>query len=353
MFEDFSFSSPRGEGRSTLTPKYNEDMVAACDSGGISPLSSRCPSPVPFRRNSKDHPLFPRHWRQPFKLGPAPAPTSIPYNYSDGPRLSIGTLTKKLHAQSLDNDASSDSDEASPLPITPPCSTHSGMPPIWLENEPLSPSYREHDDNFAWAGPSPTSTPSFIDSRRSSLSGGNISIYSTQYAPITTQDPEQFSSLRQHRENLALLQCTAKTVAETVKIALLLEGNDRLCFNEIDEERHPSSLTHLPLSRKRSSFSNNHNQKSSRRSLTEPTLKSKLSMSHISKVEKPRHFPQSFSQSSGFRKAAKSPQGLRRRSLVLAAVTAMAEAEDVRQDKRDCGVGDIQKENPRNWGSDT
>ncbi|OAX84936.1 hypothetical protein ACJ72_00689 [Emergomyces africanus] len=347
MFEDFSFSSPRREARGTLTPIYNEDMAGACDNSGISPLSSRCPSPVPFRRNSKDHHLFPRHWRQPFKLGPAP--TSIPYNYSDGHRLSIGTLTKKLRAQALDNDASSDSDEGSPPPITPPRSAHTDMPSIWLESEPLSPPYREHDDNFAWVGPSPTSTPSFTDSRHPSLAGVNFSTYSAQYAPITPEDPEQFSSLRQHRENLSLLQSTAKTVAETVRIAMLLEGNDRLCFNEIDEERHPSSLTHLPVSRKRSSFNNNRNQKSSHRSFTEPTLKSKLSISNISKVEKSRHSPHNLSHS----RAEKSPQGLRRRSLVLAAVTAMAEAEIVRQEKRDCGVGDIRTENRRNWSSDT
>ncbi|KKZ60890.1 hypothetical protein EMCG_00651 [[Emmonsia] crescens] len=348
MFEEFSFSSPRREDRGTLKPKHNEDMVA-CDSNLISPLSSRCPSPVPFRRSSKDHPLFPRHSRQTFTL--APAPTSIPYNYSDRHRLSIGTLTKKLNAQSLDNDASSDSDEGPTLPITPPRIAHTDMPSIWLENEPLSPPYREQDGNSSWTGPSPTSTPRFTDSRRPPLSRANNQLYSTHYTPINT-DQEQFSSLRQHRENLSLLQCTAKTVAETVRIALLLEENDRLCFNEINEDRHPSSLAHLPTSRKRTSFNNNHSQKSTHRSFTEPTLKFKLSMSNISKVEKSRHLPQNSSNSGSFRRAGKSPQGLRRRSLVLAAVTAMAEAEAARQQKRDCGVEDTRTENPRTWSSD-
>ncbi|PGH04682.1 hypothetical protein GX51_03349 [Blastomyces parvus] len=325
MFEDFSFSSPRKEDRESLIPSYDEDMVNACEDHLISPFSSRSPSPVPRCRNSKDHPLLPRHSRQAFQLGPAP--TSIPYSYGDRHRLSIRTLTKKLNAQSLDNDASSDSDTGPTLPITPPRSAHTDVPTIWLENEPLSPPYQEHDHN-SWTGPSPTSTPRFTGSRRTSHSEADNLPYA-HYVSITAQDKEKFSSLRQHRENLSLLQCTARSVAETVRIALFLEENDRLSFDEVDEDRHPSSLPHLPVSRNPTPLINNHNRNSGRRSSTstDPILKSKLSISNTSRVEKSRHPPRNSSHVGDCRRTGKSPRGLRRRSLVLAAVTAMVEAE--------------------------
>ncbi|KAL2373102.1 hypothetical protein BDBG_03629 [Blastomyces gilchristii SLH14081] len=351
MFEDFSFSSPRRKNRDSLIPSYDEDMVIACEDHLISPFSSRSPSPVPRCRNSKDHPLLPRHSRQPFQLGPAP--TSIPYNYGDRHGLSIRTLTKKLNAQTLDNDANSDSDVGPALPITPPRSAHTDVPAIWLESEPLSPPYREHDDNSSWTGPSPTSTPRFIESRRTSHSEADNLPYA-HYASITTQDKEQFSSLRQHRENLSLLQCTAKTVAETVRIALLLEESDRLSFDEIDEDRHPSSLSHLPASRNPTSLINNHSRNPTRRSSTstEPALKSKLSISNTYRVDKSRHSPRNSSHTSDFRIIEKSSRGLRRRSLVLAAVTAMVQAEALEKGQRDRELRDIRRESSRAVSSD-
>ncbi|KLJ11740.1 hypothetical protein EMPG_09651 [Blastomyces silverae] len=349
MFEDFSFSSPRRKDRDSLIPSYDEDMVIAREDHLISPFSSRSPSPVPRCRNSKDHPLLPRHSRQLFQLGPAP--TSIPYNYGDRHRLSIRTLTKKLNAQSLDDEANSDGDVGPTLPITPPRSAHTDMPAIWLENEPLSPPYREHDDNSSWTGPSPTSTPRFIESRRTSHSEADNLPYA-HYVSVTTQDKEQFSSLRQHRENLSLLQCTAKTVAETVRIALLLEESDRLSFDEIDEDRHPSSLSDLPVSRNPTSLINNYSRTSTRRSSTSTEPKSKLSISNTYRVEKSRHPPWNSSHTGDFRRTGKSPRGLRRRSLVLAAVTAMVEAEASDKGQRDREPQDIRRESSRAGSSD-
>ncbi|OJD11797.1 hypothetical protein ACJ73_09466 [Blastomyces percursus] len=351
MFEDFSFTSPRRKNRDSLIPSYDEDMEIACEDHLISPFSSRSPSPVPRCRNSKDHPLLPRHPRHSFQLGPAP--TSIPYNYGDRHRLSIRTLTKKLNAQSLDNDANSDSDIGPTLPVTPPRSAHTDVPAIWLENEPLSPPYRERDDNSSWAGPSPTSTPRFIESRRTSNSEADNSPYA-HYASIAPQNKEQFSSLRQHRENLSLLQCTAKTVAETVRIALLLEESDRLFFDEIDEDRHPSSLSHLSVSRNPTSLINYPSPNYTRRTSTstEPALKSKLSISNTYRVEKSRHPPRNSSHTGDFLITGKSPRGLRRRSLVLAAVTAMVEAEASEKCQRDREPRDIRRESSRVVSSD-
>ncbi|KAK2784124.1 hypothetical protein FQN52_009289 [Onygenales sp. PD_12] len=336
MFEDFSFSSPP-KGDRGLSANHCGDMLLDCDSNLVSPLSSRCPSPVLFPRSSKDHPLFPRRSRSHFKL--APAPTSIPYSYSDKHRLSIGTLTKKLNAQSLENDGSSDSDEGRNFPITPPRSAHIDIPSIWLENGPLSPL--DIDRDSAFSDPSPTSTPRFPSSRNPSFSAGSNPPYPDHARSSISQDSEQYSSLRQHRENISLLQCTASTVAETVRIALLLEDNGHLSPNEIDDDRHPSSLPPLPVSRKRLPF--NHNQKNPDRSSTsEPPQRSNISSGMGNKVEKSRHSPQNSSYNAGFRKAGKSPQGLRRRSLVLAAVTAMVEAEAAEKEKRDRELGNIE-----------
>ncbi|EGC49728.1 conserved hypothetical protein [Histoplasma capsulatum var. duboisii H88] len=355
MFEDFSFSSSRRTDRGTLIPEADEDMVMTSDNTPISPFSSRSPSPVPLCRNLRDHSLFPRQSRKPFELGPAP--TSIPYNYSDRRRLSIGALAKRLNAQSLDKEAGSDSDEGPTLPVTPPRSACTDAPPIWLEKEHLGSQYREQDDDSSWAEPSLPSTPMYNELRRTSRSRENNISYLSPYASITAHDEEQFSYLRQHRENLSLLQCTSKTVVDTVRIALLLEESNRSYFNETEDDRHPSSLAHLPSPRKLPPHKSNHCQCSSRRSSTstEPTLKSKLSIHNTYRVEKSHPSPHNSSHSGSSRRTRKSPQGLRRRSLVLAAVTAIVEAEAaeaVEKVEWDREARDIRTERPRTGNSD-
>ncbi|EEH33919.1 hypothetical protein PAAG_04968 [Paracoccidioides lutzii Pb01] len=345
MFEGFSFPSPpKGDSGAPLTTGYNTGMLIDFDSNLISPLCSRSPSPVSFcHRDSKDHPLLCTHSRPPFKL--PPPPTSIPDNYNTCHRLSIGTLTKRLDAQRLDNGASSENDEGQSFSITSPhsASVHANMPSIWLENKPLSPPDVDRVDTSSCAEPSPTSTLMYIESRSPSASEANNLPYRPSHnTPINPleheneqeQEHEQYCSLRQHRENLSLLQCSTKTVAETVRIALLLEEAGRTCSskNELNDDQHPSSLPSPPPSRKRSSFNsdNYHNHKPLNRSATELVSKSRLSPSppsHGSKVEKSRHSLRNSNYNGGFRSGAKSPQGLRRRSLVLAAVIAMVEAE--------------------------
>ncbi|KAJ5971926.1 uncharacterized protein N7479_001844 [Penicillium vulpinum] len=94
MFEDFSFTSPSSRpGRLALDA--DDRLMVDSDSNLISPLSSRCPSPQSqrFRNISRSRSHFHRS-QQP--------PTSVPFPYdSDSKRLSISTLTQKLHEHTL------------------------------------------------------------------------------------------------------------------------------------------------------------------------------------------------------------------------------------------------------------
>ena len=97
MFEDFSFSSSRPP-RLTLDSDLDSDdsLMLDPDSTLISPLSSRCPSPQPSQRLPRSVQLRHPHAHAYSHL----PPTSVPFAY-DHRRLSIGTLTRKLHEHTL------------------------------------------------------------------------------------------------------------------------------------------------------------------------------------------------------------------------------------------------------------
>lgn len=97
MFEDFSFSSSRPP-RLTVDSDLDGDdsLMLDPDSALISPLSSRCPSPQPSQRFRRSAQLRPPHASAHSQL----PPTSVPLAY-DHRRLSIGTLTRKLHEHTL------------------------------------------------------------------------------------------------------------------------------------------------------------------------------------------------------------------------------------------------------------
>ncbi|PGH12860.1 hypothetical protein AJ80_06569 [Polytolypa hystricis UAMH7299] len=334
MFEGFSFPSSSPGRVSPFPATHNEDMIRDCDSNLVSPLSSRCPSPVLFPRSSKDHHLLPRHSRSQFRLGPAP--TSMPAGYTDGHRLSIGTLTQKLHAQTLDNEGSSDSDEGRGFPVTPPRSARGEVPSIYLDYEPLSPThvlYRERGPS--WSSLSPTSTPKGPQSRSSSLHTNDLSLHPNRSRSASREDsiPPGSSSIRDHRETLSIIQCTASTVAETVRLALLMEEDHGLGYDGLDEDQHPSSLPPSSISRKRRvSHASRKNSLAATRSSDAETLpRSKLAGSGpgASKVGK-SHLNNTIGSSRDLRRNGRSSQGLRRRSLVLAAVAAMVEADEAK-----------------------
>lgn len=99
MFEDFSFSTPSSRpGR--LTVDVDDRLMVDCDSSLVSPLSSRCPSPQShrFRNLSRSRSSYYRSQQQ--QQQHQLPPTSVPFAY-ESKRLSISTLTRKLHEHTL------------------------------------------------------------------------------------------------------------------------------------------------------------------------------------------------------------------------------------------------------------
>lgn len=93
MFEDFSFSSPSSR-PARLALDAEDRLMADCNSPLISPLSSRCSSPHRLRTLSRPRSSYFRS-QQP--------PTSVPFAYEQTQpnRLSISTLTQKLHEHTI------------------------------------------------------------------------------------------------------------------------------------------------------------------------------------------------------------------------------------------------------------
>ncbi|KMQ47162.1 hypothetical protein HL42_2193 [Trichophyton rubrum] len=274
MFEGFSFPAPA---LPAVQPEI-DSLQFQCDSNLVSPLSSRCPSPrLPSPLNSRDFPRLNRrlrqfphyhhhhHHHQQQHLGPAP--TSIPAEYSAerSQRFSIGSLTKQLHAHSLEtgsgHDGGSDSDDGGRwLPITPPrCSTDAQYQNFALldalpaqsttENDLVrlsSPFYPPLLDSTASPPPSPRGAhvidhghdrehgklplqdqdksseifyPSMPHSRSSIVDNGD-SINNIN----NIEDADRPGDVRYQREKFSMLQCASSSIADTVRLALLLDG---------------------------------------------------------------------------------------------------------------------------------
>lgn len=311
MFEGFSFSSASSRKRQSLQVNHNDDVVMPCDSSMVSPLSSRCPSPVPISPSSTERPRFssPCSSLSPFNHL-RPAPTSIPPSYMDDRhRLSIGSLTHKLHAQTLENDTSYVERQSSRrTPMTPPhFPPHSGLADV---NMPVADT--------------PTITTSHWD-------------------PLTPEDTDRDddpscvrTDIRHQRETLSILQSTTSNVGETIRLAVLLNDADRLRFDDrfVDESHHPSSIPPLrtqrrPQTHRRPSTVATTSTASSQSSRLGPnSRKSKIDKSHYTSSSSGSNGNTSLFSSQG------QGLGLRRRSLVLAAVSAVLEAEQAANPRR-------------------
>ncbi|EFQ97315.1 hypothetical protein MGYG_00356 [Nannizzia gypsea CBS 118893] len=407
MFEGFSFPEPT---RPAVQPEI-DSLQFQCDSNLVSPLSSRCPSPrLPSPLNSRDFPRLNRrsrqfhhyhHQHQQQHLGPAP--TSIPADYATerSQRFSIGSLTKQLHAHSLETggsqDIGSDSDDSGRwLPITPPrCSTDAqyqnfalldSLPPQSPEDDLVrlsSPFYPAPLDSTSSPPPSPRDAhvishgnkhgklPSqeqdipaeiyhSMPHSRSSIvgNGGSISSINNNIA----EDADRPGDVRYQREKFSMLQCASSSIADTVRLAILLDGGancprDRrsssyaeaaaaagvtpgescdTAAGYLSDGQHPSSLppSRTP-SRKRLLKPKQHHHTNHAHN---PLASGCGTSSRFSgagskgKVEKSQHHSHSHGGSgtstpNPSRKFGKSQYGLRRRSLLLAAVTAVLEQE--------------------------
>lgn len=393
MFEGFSFDPPSRQGNSAQPVDNNnnnnndDDLRIQCDSNLVSPLSSRCPSPglLPPSSSSRRPSLFrnsKRHSRSQFPnqhLGPAP--TSMPPSYIEQQqqqqqqhRLSIGSLTHRLHVHSIENGAGAGAGAGSSrnnsiagaidaenngrgCPVTPRSSLavsdddldmstadtptitttyHHGM-------DPLTPPDTDLDDDMTcFGGPSPTSSPGPPPSRSPSLSHPrSLGDSSTSASAETTRMPD----IRSQRETLSILQSTTSTVGETIRLAALLNDSDRFSF---DDAHHPSSLPPTrSSSRRRTQQQHNYRSLPPSSAPSAPSSSSQTSSrlgptSRKSRIDK-SHYTNTSSNdsgSSGNNASLFSGEGLglRRRSLVLAAVSAVLENEAAQQPQSSNGL---------------
>ncbi|KAJ5086996.1 hypothetical protein NUU61_008303 [Penicillium alfredii] len=214
MFEDFSFSTPSSR-PARLTVDADDRLMVDCDTL-ISPLSSRCPSPQSSRFRT-----LPRPRSSVFR---SPPPTSVPFSH-DPKRLSISTLTQKLHEHSLQT------------PDNPYSHPHHRRPSLSLSPNAyaahvLTPPDTDHDDDELSPGPSsnasPTSYPADdmlsppcgVQGQAQAYRSGDISP-GLQFgfgpgsspepgpnpAPWTTSTPDHLS-VRLQRQRIAQLQCS-------------------------------------------------------------------------------------------------------------------------------------------------
>ncbi|KAK2872068.1 hypothetical protein FQN49_002586 [Arthroderma sp. PD_2] len=391
MFEGFSFPSLPVQPNAAVHDL--DSLQFQCDSNLVSPLSSRCPSPrLPSPLNSRDFPRLNRRSRQYHISGHhyhhhhlGPAPTSIPADYSPdrSQRFSIGSLTKQLHAHSIEagQDLSSDSDDGRWLPITPPrYSTDAEYQSLAvLGSQGLSPEHQQQQQQQT-PSPSPQSSrphivdsspfytildsaspPSPGDTRRFSLPDDHqkltlpmqdkspteifystphsrSSIVNTDSTDPTAREDERSSDVRYQREKFSMLQCASSSIADTVRLAILLDGDidhPRDLSGECDagylsDDQHPSSLppSRTP-SRKRLLKSKAHSHSPTNGGVTSSRFSGTGGKGKVEKSHSHHHHHHNGGTStlSSSRKFGKSQCGLRRKSLLLAAVTAVLEQE--------------------------
>lgn len=321
MFEDFSFSSP------SATTKGDDRLMLDCDSTAISPLSSRCPSPSSFI-SRRPHPLS--RPRSPYHRRPLQPPTSMPSNYEPSQRrISVGTLTEKLNAHTLQQHTTSNypqqSADESPLsPVSPtsfsfsvtrdPLSSRASVrtlltPPGGSDDEGYDDQQFPGWDNFPAGRQSLTSVP---------YESGDGFLDVPQHAHLSREP-----GLRSQRQQMARAQCHM----DVVKLSLLTEDLNHRRFDSpglSDDECHPSSLPPdtSPPSRRRSSVrpQGGGNVRCRSRISFEPGMLRRRSTSSagtiasLTRVVKPRAARELLSK--------RSEQTLRRKSLVSATLAA-------------------------------
>ncbi|KAB8229791.1 hypothetical protein ETB97_011866 [Aspergillus alliaceus] len=322
MFEDFSFSSPSSTRPPRLTFDGDDKPMVDCDSSLISPLSSRCPSP----RSTTTHRIprsLPRSRSSYFRS--AQPPTSVPLSAYDDhqKRLSISTLTRKLHEHTI---RTSNNDPQFDRPATP-TSPQSLDAATRFPGYFLTPPDTDQDDEGCLDSPSLTSGSLSPQPPSPFLSPTSVPCdpfpQSVELDPLShTQDSW---NVRAQRQNISRLQCNHAEI-EAIRRALISDDEK---LNTFDPDAcHPSSIPPQKSPRRRATTL----QRSRFRPQLGPSLldppstdsKGRRMSSSVavqaSRVEKNYH-----SSSRDLRK--KSEQGLRRKSLVSAALASMVEKD--------------------------
>ncbi|KAJ5823553.1 hypothetical protein N7447_005893 [Penicillium robsamsonii] len=296
MFEDFSFTSPSSR-PSRLALDADDRLMVDSDSNLISPLSSRCPSPQSqrFRNISRSRSHFHRN-QQP--------PTSVPFPYdSDHRRLSISTLTQKLHEHTLAPTNKLQSQQ-------PQSRSRDGR------HTPARADTDHSDDSIGdcYSSPSASSTTSPTFNPPDLLS--DLPDFGLGH-PLYPQPQPYHQDVRMQRQQISRLQCNESEV-EAMQRSLLDESSP-ISGDFCDEDDcHPSSLPPRSSPRRkavtlaRSRFGPEGGAEGRRR-------KSSSGAVLASRVEKSHY---------GAFTGKRNEQGLRRKSLVSAALASMVERDD-------------------------
>lgn len=301
MFEDFSFSSPSSR-PARLKVDTDDRLMVDCDSALISPLSSRCPSPQSqrFRALSRSRSSFGRSQQ--------PPPTSVPFPY-ENKRLSISTLTQKLHEHTLQTPRGERTPERGRL-------GHDGtrLSPRY-PGYVLTPPDTDHDDDGHFdsspslcSNPSPTSIPPDF-----------LALDGPAMIPNYSQPPPDQINVRMQRQQISQLQCNNGDI-DAIRRTVLAEETFPPDFAR-DGECHPSSLP--PRSSPRRRAATLHRSRfgpADSSAELRGRRKSSAGAIQSNRIEKIHH-----SSLAGRDASKRNEQGLRRKSMVSAALASVIE----------------------------
>jgi hypothetical protein len=301
MFEDFSFSSPSSR-PARLALDTDDRLMVDSDSNLISPMSSRCPSPSHrFRTLSRS--------RSSYFRSQQPPPTSVPFSHEQK-RLSISTLTQKLHEHTLQGpkgerlseqgrlsrDGTRFRNRYSGYVLTPPDTDydedgHFDTSPSWGSN------------------PSPTSIPPDFPS-----------LDNTDITNFNSNQPDH-RNIRLQRQQISQLQCDEGELDAIRRTVMSEESFGPGPDVPVEDDCHPSSLPPRSSPRRRAlTLHRSRFGPDSYAAEARGRRKSTAGPTQSHRIEK-NHYPSHTSREASKR----GDQGLRRKSMVSAALASVVE----------------------------
>lgn len=267
--------------------------MADCNSPLISPLSSRCTSPHRLRTLSRPRSSYFRS-QQP--------PTSVPLAYEQN-RLSISTLTQKLHEHTIQGPNGERIPDQGPL-------GREGAKISRYSGYVLTPPDTDHDEDGHFdsspslcSNPSPTSAPPDFPT----LDG------------IPDDNPLDHQHIRRQRQHISQIQCNEGDVDA---IRRNVYSDDSYYPETVHEDDcHPSSLPPRASPRRRATTLHRSRFGPSDSSLAEARGRRRSSSSAVQshRIEKSSH------AHNGREASKRIEQGLRRKSMVSAALASVEE----------------------------
>ncbi|KAJ5637884.1 hypothetical protein N7490_007763 [Penicillium lividum] len=294
MFEDFSFSSPSSR-PARLALNTEDRLMIDGDSNLISPLSSRCPSPTShrFRTLSRSRSSYFRSQQQP--------PTSVPFPY-ESKRLSIATLTQKLHEHTLQTP----NGESFPDRTRFAHGRRSGQYAGYV----LTPPDTDHDDDGLTSSPSLCSNPS-----PTSIPPDFPSLDWPGSGPGSDLPQPDLLSIRSQRQQISQLQCNQGEVD-----AIRRAADDSCRSISCEDDCHPSSLPPRPSPRRRALTQHRSRFGPAESLEARGRRKSSAGAIQSNRIEKSHH-----PLFAGRDASKRNEQGLRRKSMVTAALASVVE----------------------------